>query len=333
MKKTFYYLLLALVFILVGWFLNVAYNLPKSSNNPISSVIPKPLEKYTIENLAKINFKEGKIKVGEILKEDPKYTSYEFSFEFSPDLSNDLKKTSGLINIPQGNGPFPVVVLYRGYIDQKAYKTGDGTKRVGEYFASNGFITVAPDFLGYAQSDKEAGSIFESRFQTYVTALNILSSVKTLDNWDEKNIFIWGHSNGGQVALTVLEESGVNYPTVLWAPVSKPFPYSILYYTDESDDHGKLIRSELSKFEDSYDVERYSLTNYLNKIKAPISLYQGSYDDAVPVSWSDSLNKTLESNEIEVKYHKYPGVDHNMNPLWSSIVQSSLEFFNKNLIN
>ena len=315
MKKIIYYLLIPIVFITVGWFANTAWHLPKGSN-PIAKIKPRPLEKYSIENLSQSRFKPSEIKI-----ED------EHLFSFIA----DNKKVTGCIDIPDGNGPFPVIVMFRGYVDQKEYKTCDGTKRAGEYFAKNGFITIAPDFLGYGGSDPEAGNIFESRFQTYTTALMLLNSVENLNNWDHKNLFIWGHSNGGQIALTVLEITQKEYPTVLWAPVSKPFPYSILYYTDESDDRGKLIRRELAKFEEDYDVEKYSLLNYLDRIKAPIELHQGTYDDAVPVAWSDELAESLLDLDINLDYYKYPGTDHNLNPSWNLAIARSLDFFNKNL--
>ncbi len=321
--------LIAVVFLLVGWFGNVAYHLPKSSSNPISIVKPHPLEKYSIESLSNTNFQPLKIEIGNVLKEDPKFTSYEFTFKFSPDLSENTKTTSGLINVPMGPGPFPVVVMFRGYVDQKKYVIGEGTQHAGEVFSKNGYITIAPDFLGYGNSDPEAGNIFESRFQTYVTAISLLKSVDSIDRWDKKNVFIWGHSNGGQIALTALEVTGLDYPTVLWAPVSKPFPYSILNYTDESDDHGKLIRSELSKFEEDYDVEKFSLTNYLDRIKATIQLNQGTNDDAVPFYWSDSLAKILKNNKADITYIKYSGADHNLQPSWNEAVLTNLSFFNK----
>lgn len=330
MKLT-YYLIIAAIFLVIGWFANVAYHLPKSKTNPIAQVKPTPLLKYSIENLASADIKPGKIEIGKALKENKDYTSYEFRLEFSPDLGSTTKKTSGLINIPTGEGPFPIIVMYRGYVDQKQYFIGEGTQHAAEYFAQNGFITVAPDFLGYADSDPEAGNIFESRFQSYVTAINTLKSVHSIAKWDKKNIFVWGHSNGGQIALTILEETGVGYPTVLWAPVSKPFPYSILYYTDESSDHGKLIRSELAKFEETYDVELFSLTNYLNRINAPIQIHQGTNDDAVPVAWSDTLDNLLKTLKIDITYVKHPGADHNMTPSWQTAATQSLNFYTQHL--
>ncbi len=241
--------------------------------------------------------------------------------------------------------------MLRGYVDQEIYQTGDGTRRAAEFFAKNGFITIAPDFLGYAGSDAEAGNIFKARFQTYVTALSLLRTIEDLPNNSElirisgdlslnqiqltnqlinySSIFLWGHSNGGQIALTVLEITEKTYPTVLWAPVSKPFPYSILYYTDEAEDRGKLIRSELAKFEKLYDVEQYSLDNYFENIEAPLQIHQGTNDDAVPESWSDKLVETLKNLKKDVTYYKYPGANHNLVPAWNNAIARDLSFFEK----
>lgn len=343
MKNFLYYFLISIIFISIGWFANIAYHLPQSKNNPIQAVKPHPLEKYSIENLAKTKFEPSKIEIGRTLDDKPEFVSYEFSMKFNPDLSNTQKTVTGVINVPKTKDQKPVVVMFRGYVDQKKYVIGMGTQHAGEYFAKNGFITIAPDFLGYGNSDSEAENIFESRFQTYVTAISLLKTISALEDSpikavsndikiDTKNVFIWGHSNGGQVALTSLEITGFNYPTVLWAPVSKPFPFSILAYTDESDDHGKFIRQELSKFEEDYDVEKYSLANYFDRIKAPIQLNQGTNDDAVPFYWSDSLAKILKTDGVDIKYLKYPGADHNMTPAWQSAITNSLNFFNSHFI-
>lgn len=334
MKKYLIYFLSSLILICLGWWGNNFYisNLEKDTNS-ILPIKQKPLEKYQIENLSQTYVPEATIEIGEMLVSDTKFNSYLFNFSFDPTLSNKAeKKVTGLINIPQMNKTFPIVVLVRGYVDQKIYQTGTGTKRVGEYLASNGYITVAPDFLGYAGSDIESGNIFESRFQTYTTLLTLLKSINTknFSKWDGKNIFLWGHSNGGQIVLTFLEITQSTYPTVLWAPVSKPFPYSVLYYTDESEDQGKLIREELSKFELNYDVLKYSLINYLDRIKAPITIFQGTNDDAVPSSWSDSLTKRLKEYDIDVTYLIYPKADHNMNPVWGDVIVETLKVFKPN---
>ena len=315
-----------------GYFLGIS----RKGNYPLptpSFINPRTLDKYTIENLSKAEIKGSQIQIGEKLLDADSFSSYLFTFSFDPDFDGRVaKKVTGLINLPKGEGPFPIVVMFRGYVDQKTYTTGTGTKRAGEYFAQNGFITLAPDFLGYGQSDKEAENIFESRFQTYVTALTLLKSLDRLEGWDKQNIFIWGHSNGGQIALSILEITQKAFPTVLWAPVSKPFPYSILYYTDESDDDGKFIREELAKFEKDYNADLYSIPNYFDRLKAPIQLHQGVSDLEVPRPWSDELAKELKNLGLGMEYIVYPSADHNLNPAWDIASQNSLNFFRKYLI-
>lgn len=348
MKNWVICLLFAIVFVLIGWFGNTLYHLPKNSN-PISQIKPTPLAKYAIENLATADFKPSAIEIGNVLKDNPTYTSYEFTMKFSLDFSENLKTVSGMINIPkglpagrQGTGPFPIIVMYRGYVDQKTYIIGEGSSPSATVFAQNGFVTIAPDFLGYGDSDSESGNIFESRFQTYVTAITTLKSIEALkeaplkveSNYikiDTKNIFIWGHSNGGQIALITLEITGVSYPTVLWAPVSMPFPASILYYINEASDSGKLIIGKLAEFNETYDAGMFSLTGFLDKIKAPIQLNQGTADTAVPYWWSDSLTKILKSDGVDITYVKYPGANHNLVPLWSQAVENSLTYFKSHL--
>lgn len=342
MKKYLSLLIIAVVFTLIGWFLNTAYHLPRSSKNPIAIARPTPLAKYAIQNLSNAEIKPAKITIGGVIKDFPKFTSYKFTMQFSPDLSGNQKTTSGLINIPKSTEKLPVIVMFRGYVDPSHYFTGQGTQHAGEYFAQNNFVTIAPDFLGYGDSDKESSDVFEARFQTYTTAISLLKTISALEdsplkvgqnniNIDTKNIFIWAHSNGGQIALTALEATGSEYPTVLWAPVSKPFPYSILYYTDDASDSGKFLRQKTAEFENNYDSDQFSLTKYLNNIRAPIQLNQGTNDDAVPVAWSDLLAKNLKNASVSAEYIRYPGLDHNMNPGWSKVVENSLTFYTEHL--
>jgi len=314
----------SLILLSLGWWGSDTYKKFLNQNTDLPAWNkPKPLEKYTIENLIKTEVKTVKIEINDNI----------FSFNFDPTLQNMVeKKVTGLINIPEKDGPFPIVVLLRGYVDQSIYTTGTGTKRVGEYFSENGYITLAPDFLGYGSSDIESSNIFEARFQTYTTVLTLLKSInkENFPQWDNRNIFIWGHSNGGQIALTVLEITGEKYPTVLWAPVTENFPYSVLFYTNESEDRGKFIRKELSKFESEYDVDKFSLTNYLDRINAPIEYHYGTNDDAIPLEWRDRFVNQMKSLNKDFKNYNHPSADHNMNPLWGDVIDKTLNFYQKN---
>ncbi len=85
------------------------------------------------------------------------------------------------MNVPAKAGTYPVIVMFRGYVDKERFTTGEGTRRGGELLAQNGFITLAPDFLGFGESDETSGDSLESRFQTYPTAVTLLNSIGNLN--------------------------------------------------------------------------------------------------------------------------------------------------------
>lgn len=297
-----------------------------STLSPISKLIEKPLEKYAISRLGSQEFAPSEIVFDEAVATTSAYTSYVFH------LMIEEKKVTGLAYVPAGAGPFPVIVQLRGYVNREAYTPGEGTRRSAEVYARNGFMSLAPDFLGYGGSDMPSSDVFEERFQTYIVALHVLASLSSIPKADTSRVSLWGHSNGGQIALTVLEilgQRGERYPATLWAPVTKPFPYSILYYTDDFDDHGKMLRKRLSEFESQYDAELYSLTNYMERIAAPIQIHQGTADDAVPVKWSDTFVDMLEEKGKDVTYYTYPGADHNMVGAWDTVVSRDIQFFRR----
>jgi len=309
---------------------------PKKFLSPVGIDQEKPLEKYTFTALKKRTYKGGQITIGKVYKTADAFTSYIFSFV------SDGKKVSGLMNVPYVSSSVPIIILVRGFVDKKMYAPGVGTARVGEALASNGYITLAPDFLGYGTSDKPSFDPVEERFQTYTTMLNLLASLNNLNQAlsvikdsppaNTEKVGIWGHSNGGHISLSVLALSGQQFPTVLWAPVSKPFPYSILYYTDDITDHGKALRKEVANFEKDYDIEEYSPPNFYAWIHAPIQLHQGMQDEAVPVSWSDNLYQQLKKLGISIEYFTYSGADHNLMPDgWGIAVARMLAFFQKEL--
>ena len=342
MKKSVTFLFLILFIVIIAESTFIINRFLSTQPSPVVKITPKPLLAYTFDNLRKTEFPKNQITIGEVISENNDFTSQMFYFSVPKTPgSKIMEKVSGLANIPKKAGKYPVVIMLRGFVPDNIYKPGIGTQPVGRVLAKNGYITLAPDFLGYGQSASPSSDPFENRFQTYTTALTLLSSLSTLNNGfdasysgkitaDLVKIGIWGHSNGGHLALSALAISGFSYPTVLWAPVSVSFPYSILYYTDESDDQGKALRKTLAGFETNYNTDLFSLTNYFNWIKAPLEINQGTADQEVPYWWSDNLVSVLKKDNISVKYLTYPGADHNMLPdSWSGAALNTLDYFNK----
>jgi len=309
-----------------GWMLrgrNASLLLTPLSSLPLKE---KPLEKYTIDTLSRRQYTPSPIVFGDPIATAPGYSVLPFSF------TSDGKKVTGLAHVPMTplSHKLPVIVQFRGYAERATYTPGLGTNHSAEVFAKNGFVSLAPDFLGYGGSDAGPDNGFEDRFETYTTALNFLASIPTISFVDPSHVFLWGHSNGGQIALTVLtilEDKGKTYPTSLWAAVTKKFPYSILYYTDEFEDYGKALRKELAGFEQDYDTDLYAFSNYLDRIQAPLMFHQGTADEEVPERWSRDFVNEMREIEKTIKYYTYPGADHNLSTGWNTVVARDVEFF------
>lgn len=310
------------------------YLAAQSTVSPLGQLLEKPLDKYSIMRLSGRTYTGSQIVLDPPTATTSAYTVYLFHY------TSDGNKVTGVAHIPNdasATNKKSVIVMFRGYVDLDKYYQGEETNPSAQVYATNNFITLAPDFLGYGGSDKSSPDAFEDRFLTYTTALNMVASVKTLPMADTVKVGIWGHSNGGHIALTVLEILGKSIPATLWAPVSKPFPYSILYYSDEAPDNGKALRKELASFEQHYNVDDYSLTNYLSRITGPIQIHQGTADDAVPLAWSDLLDQELTATRksnpsaADINYFTYPGADHNMSGAWNTVVARDITFFQKEL--
>jgi hypothetical protein len=328
---------------------------------------PKVLDKYNFENLSQRQYQGSEIKLENVIKEEEKFTSWLFSFQ------SDGKKVTGMANIPlrlrSGQAKFPVVVMLRGYADEEIYFTGLGTRKAAGVFAENGFITLAPDFLGFGGSDTSSADIsspretnlfisspretnlfisspretnlfisspretnlfiLEARFERPITVLNLLASIKNLPQADPNKIFLWAHSNGGQIALSALEISQKPIPTTLWAPVTKGFPESVLQYMGEMDDQGLKVKEAVDDFLTLYDPKNYSIDNYFADIKAPLQVHQGTADEYIHTEWTDSFVKTLKDLGKSVVYYKYPRNDHNLSRDWDLVIQRDLQFFKK----
>lgn len=326
MKRVLLFVLFGIVLVVVSFYALFGPRQSVSVLSPITQVVERPLDKYTIDNLS---MRQGV--ASEIVLDVPVATTSAFTV-YTFHYVSDGKVVSGLAHIPStaiNRRKAPVIVQVRGYVDHGAYTPGMGTKRSAEVFASHGFISLAPDLLGYGTSDPPSDDVFEERFQSYVAVLDLLASLSSLESVDTTRIGIWAHSNGGQIALTVLEITGKPYPTTLWAPVTRAFPYSILYYTDEAEDKGKALRKKLADFERDYDVDRYTMVNFLDRIVAPLQLHQGSADDAVPVLWSEEFVAALKKKNITIGYFLYPGADHNLQPVWNTVITRDIEFFTR----
>ena len=227
-----------------------------------------------------------------------------------------------MMNIPIGNGPFPVIVLSHGYFNQSSFASGDGTKTMADILAGKGYITLASDYRGFGKSEN-AGSVSRGHNPEYaIDVLNLIASVKSLPKADQNRIGIWGHSMGGEVSLRTAEATDSIKAIVLWAPTSANSVDNFNFYS----------RRHSSPVPERSGLEDTSPINFLKYLSAPISLHQGLADTEVKPQWSKNLNEALKKENKTVEYFEYEGQDHNFKNLgWDLISQRTVKFFDKYL--
>ncbi|MCL2720330.1 MAG: alpha/beta hydrolase [Treponema sp.] len=242
-----------------------------------------------------------------------------------------------------------IVIMLRGHQRQNGYYTGRGTVNPARTYLQNGWVVIAPDFLGYGSSSPAPAPWEMHQFYSTINAVELYksllqpvfifdSSVAAGDRitfpFRFNKIVLWGHSNGGQVALHFLEIIQQPVSTVLWAPVSIAFPENIAHFNRNL----QWVRS----FRENHAAQDFSLLRHLDKI-APgtaILLEQGTGDTVVPKSWNDALAAAINAENdrrrqtgiglINLRYEIYNNADHNLNPYRDTILPANVRFWDNN---
>jgi dipeptidyl aminopeptidase/acylaminoacyl peptidase len=151
----------------------------------------------------------------------------EFSYE------SEGNTLYGLIEQPSGTPPadgWPVILLAHGYIPVDAYSTVDSYRLVTRYYAAGGFMVVKPDYRGHGRSEGRSESAART-IDYSVDVLNLLSGLDKIPGADTNNIFLYGHSMGGEIGLRILTVNQSLKGATLWAAVDRKLSrkYDVLH--------------------------------------------------------------------------------------------------------
>ncbi len=142
----------------------------------------------------------------------------------------------GTLATPDGEGPYPVVVMFHGFGSPRdelpIIDTADAMfSRTARTFAEMGVASLRIDFRGSGESD---GGFEDTTFSGQITdALAALDFVASLEAVDTERIAVLGISQGGLVAAAVAGRDDRVASAVLWSPVAVPYATYASIFTTE----------------------------------------------------------------------------------------------------
>jgi len=304
-------------------------NPPENFNQPDGAseqTLPDPV---SLPALIQKQFDGRDLKLGQVLAANESYTRYYITYQ-----SGELK-ISGIMNVPKGDGPFPVLILNHGHIDPAIYTNGRGLKREQDYLARRGYVVIHPDYRNHADSDKDSSQHLSLRLGYTEDVINAVYAVREsgFTFFDKENIGMLGHSMGGGITINVLvSQPDLVKAAVLFAPVSADYKDNFEKWTRSRRQESEDIIAAYGEPEANPDFWfNVSPINFLNNVKTPILLHHGTADESVPLAWSEKLNNALTQAGKAITFYVYPAEPHEFINAWPQVMRRTAEFFDQYL--
>ena len=301
---------------------------------------------FTIDGLRQHDFEGGEIKILSTLDENDKFTTYLI------DYPSDGFTITGVMQIPVGEGPFPVIIMNHGFFARSVFRSGDGTDRAAAYLAQQGYITLASDYRSWGDSD-----IGESFFYSglVIDVINLINAVASIEEADPNRIGMWGHSMGGGVTIKVLTIDSRVKAAVLYSTVSADMSdvinrWGMGCFGDIAQgeliigcNSSDVIPNDLPlNLQDAYrfaasdadTLEEISPYYHLDDVTAPVQIHYGTEDgkflSGTPPQWSVKLTQGLRDAGKEAEMYQYEGEGHSfIGQPWFDFMNRTVRFFDE----
>jgi dienelactone hydrolase len=295
---------------------------PEPTATPTAT--PDPYAGYSIESLRLETYgNEGEIQVLETMGQPGNFTRYHIKFP------SDGILVDGFMNVPIGEGTFPVIILNHGYMPRQSYDLLTYTTKYADALANAGYLVIHPSFRNHRGSEEGANP---HRIGYARDVMHLIPMARRLSQADGNPVGLWGHSMGGGVTLRVLTLSDQVAAAVVYGSMS----------ADEAKNYEAIQgwRREDQNDEPNTDLpfaptetELYrvlSPINYFNYITAPVAIHHGVLDDQVPYEWSEELAAKFTEAGVTYEFFPYESQNHNFTgDGYALLNQRVIEFFDR----
>lgn len=233
---------------------------------------------------------------------------------------SDECAVKGIIAKPKKvDGKLPVIMYLRGGSEETGKMTVQTLKDKFYFWVKQGFIVITSQYRGVdgGQGKDELGGA------DCADVRNLFQVIKELSYVDAQNVFIIGHSRGGQMALMALREQLPVKGAVLIAPVTDYFAFEKL-----RPDLDALLKSLIPGMPENKGEAfmRRSAVCWANEISVPLLIMHGDADKMCDLSQSTSLADALKKQGKSHQLIIYPGGDHLLTSYADDINRRVLEW-------
>ena len=257
----------------------------------------------SIPDLRARSYGGGAITIGKLYARGQGYITYRISYP------SDGLRLTGLLHIPNGKGPFPVIIANRGHIDKERYQPGMDSRAFADFMARNGYLVVAPDYRGYAGGD-DGPNIFYMGHS--IDTLNLIPLARALPMARPGKVGMWGHSRGASITVAVATISKDLAAAVVYAPAPADLAQD---YARRLAQSGGRMDDDTWHFPPRQNPEAYrraSPINYLAGVTAPVMLHHGTADTVVDDSASVAIAEGLRAAGKNYTLHLYRRGGHTL---------------------
>jgi dipeptidyl aminopeptidase/acylaminoacyl peptidase len=298
--------------------------------SPTPSKRPDPI---SVRALIEKEYNGDRLNLGRVINQTDDYTTRIVTYR------SEKLTVSGVMLVPDGDGPFPVLVLNHGYIDPDSYFPGQGMPREHDYLARQNYVVFHIDYRGHASGDDDPDVDYELRLPYVVDTINAVYAVKRseLDFLDGDRVGWLGRSMGGNVTLNALvAQPDLVDAAVIYASTSSLAAQNWKRFYQDSDDRRSVNRKIARTYGLPGDNRAFwraaSPKTYFDRVSDPLLVHHGTADDTCPIEWSEDIVETLEDKDKDVTFHRYRGAGHTFEgSTWQRSIERTAGFFDEHL--
>lgn len=212
--------------------------------------------------------------------------------------------------LPEGDGPFPVVVTVHGGPESQWrpwYSSGFGA--LTQYLVGRGYAVAAPNVRGSSGYGKRFEHLddVEKRLDSVEDLASLHSWLSARPEIDGSRAVVYGRSYGGYMVLAALA-----FQPELWAAGIEFVGISNLRtFLENTSVWRRAARErEYGPLSDPELLERLSPWSRLDAIKAPLFIEHGRNDPRVPVSESEAIHEELVRRGVRCELVIYEDEGH-----------------------